>query len=162
MATRCVWNSQFVTLTMKGAKGESSDKVALDHFELAIKPIPEGKDMRCQTHWDWLIGRWNDMMGWKAAVYKGLDRSACMPQWTEIMKFVEEGHLGVQMVKYTDEGTDSTIAEATQLSEIEAIQRLEEYLASPVDAHHRQRCVQHLLRPPRLVLISCHRYLIRD
>jgi hypothetical protein len=43
VVTGCVWNSQFVPLTMRGEKEESAETMALEHFAQAIKLIPEGK-----------------------------------------------------------------------------------------------------------------------
>jgi hypothetical protein len=39
--------------------------MALEQFALAITLVPEGKDMRYETHSGWLIEQWNDMMSWK-------------------------------------------------------------------------------------------------
>jgi hypothetical protein len=134
MMTGCVWNSQYVTLVEKGEKGESSDTLALEQFALAATLIPAGKDMRYETNSDWLIEQWNEMMRWKECGYLGLDRDACMPQWAGIMKYIEEGPRGVQMVKFEVNGTDSAIVEATQLYAIEGLQRLEEERERMVDA----------------------------
>jgi hypothetical protein len=50
MMTGVIWNSQYVTMTKAQGKGHSLDKVALDHFVLAVSLCPEGKDMRYETH----------------------------------------------------------------------------------------------------------------
>jgi hypothetical protein len=33
--------------------------------------------VRYETHSDWLIQQWYDMIGWKECGYVGLDRNAC-------------------------------------------------------------------------------------
>jgi hypothetical protein len=58
---------------------------------MAVKLIPAGKDMRYDTHWDWLVGQWNDMIDREMRGYVGLDRDQCMPQSVEIMKYIDEG-----------------------------------------------------------------------
>jgi hypothetical protein len=49
------------------------NKVAIDHFALAVSLYPEGKDMRYVIHSAWLVEQWNDMMPWKSLGYVGLD-----------------------------------------------------------------------------------------
>jgi hypothetical protein len=100
--------------------------VALDHFALAITLIPEGRDMRYETHSGRLIEQWTDMMHWKSVGYVGLDREKCIPQWAEIMQYVDKGRRGVQLVKAPDEGNDSMLIEDTQLYATEAVPRLDE------------------------------------
>jgi hypothetical protein len=99
--------------------------MALEHLALAISLVPEGKDMPCETHPDWLIEQWRDMMHWKSVGYVGLDRGKCMPQWAGIMKYADERQRRIQIVTFTDDGNDSIFAEATQMYANEAVQRLE-------------------------------------
>jgi hypothetical protein len=55
MMTGCVWNSQYATLIKKCPKRGSSNTMALEQFAMSVTLIPTGKDMRCETHSDWLI-----------------------------------------------------------------------------------------------------------
>jgi hypothetical protein len=69
------------------------------------------------------------MMGGKERGSVGLSRDAYMPQW--------EGNRKVQTVKYDDMGTDTTLAAATQMYVVEAVQGLEEDAAVSVDSYRR-------------------------
>jgi hypothetical protein len=137
IATGCVWNSHYVTLINRGDMEATSGMTVLEQFALAVTLIPAGKYVPYETHSDWLIEQWHDVMGRTEPGYVGLDREKCMPQWAGIMKYVDEGERRVQMAKFTDDGNDSIMIEATQLYAIEAKQRLEEELALPVDSYRQ-------------------------
>jgi hypothetical protein len=121
---------------MKRGKGEPLNKVAMDHFALAISLCPAGKDMRYEAHSAWLVEQWNDMMHWNSLGYEGLGREKCMPQWKEIMKYVDKGNRRVQMVQIAEEN-DSVLVESSQLYAVEAVHRLEEFHAPPVDIYRQ-------------------------
>jgi hypothetical protein len=55
VVTGCVWNSQCATLVKYGNKGESANSAILKLFEIAISLVPQGKDMRYNTHFDWPV-----------------------------------------------------------------------------------------------------------
>jgi hypothetical protein len=122
-------------LIKKGAKRGDRDTIALEHFAFAVSLIPEGKDMPYETHSEWLIRRWDYMIGWKERGYEGLDRNACMPQWAGIMKHIDDGQRRVAVVGFDENGNDSIMVEAAQIYAIEAKERLEEDLALMVDAY---------------------------
>jgi hypothetical protein len=137
MITGSVWNSQNVTLVKSGKEGESPNMMVLEQFALAVSLIPAGKDMRYDTHSDWLVEQWHNMMGWKDHGYVGLDRDACMPQWTEILKYIDEGPRGAFMVKIDENTTDSAVLEAAQMYATEGLQRLQEDRETMVDGYRQ-------------------------
>jgi hypothetical protein len=114
-------------LIKKGAKGGDPNTLALEQFAMAVRLIPPGKDMRYDTHSDWLVEQ----------CCVGLDRDACMPQWEDILKYIDEGPRRVHMVKIDEGTTDSIALEAAQLYAIEAIPGVEEDLAQMVDGYRQ-------------------------
>jgi hypothetical protein len=133
----CIWNSQYITVVKRGTKGGDPDSSILDRLEWAVKLIPDGKAMRYETKSDWLVEQWNDMMAWKARGYQGLDRDACMPQWANIVREVEERARGMDIAKLDPVRTASGFMEAAWMYGEEAIPRLEEDLVLPVDVYRR-------------------------
>jgi hypothetical protein len=109
VVTGCVWNSQYATLIKAGKEGESPDMMILNQFALVVSLIPEGKDMRYDTHSDWLIQQLDDMCAWTARGYQGLDRDVCMPQWSGIMRLVEEGQRQVALMKIDETSTTGAV-----------------------------------------------------
>jgi hypothetical protein len=73
VVTACVWNSQYVTMIKRGAKGSDPYAVSLDSFEWAVKLVPDGKGMYYETRSEMLAREWDQMMQWKAVGYQGLD-----------------------------------------------------------------------------------------
>jgi hypothetical protein len=114
VVTGCVWNSQFATLVKYGNEGESSDSAILKLFEIALSLVPEGIDMKYDTHSDLLVEQWHDMMGWKASGYQGLDQNPSVPQWSGVMRMIEEENRQVCVVKLDEGSTASAILEASQ------------------------------------------------
>jgi hypothetical protein len=51
---------------------------------------------------DFLVGQWEDMMGWRRIGYQGLDYDACAPQWKTIMESLEVRTGGVGVFKAED------------------------------------------------------------
>jgi hypothetical protein len=45
-----------------GAKGGNPNVLILDQLERAVKLIPDGRGMQCETQCDWLIDEWNQML----------------------------------------------------------------------------------------------------
>jgi hypothetical protein len=133
MVYGCVWNSQHITLVKKGAKGGDPNSLILDQLRLAVQLIPDGKAMRYEIDSDWLVEQWCQMMQWKARSYQGLDRSACMPQWADIMREVEERAQGMDITTLDPTKTASGFMEAARMYALEAIPRHEEGLVTPVD-----------------------------
>jgi hypothetical protein len=133
----CVWNSQYGTLIKSGNEGESADSAILQLFSQAVSLIPQGKDMRYDTHSDWLVEQWNDMLTWKGRGYQGLDRDACMPKWSEIMRLIEEENRLVGMVKIDESSTATVTLEAAQLYGTEGLQRVQEDRVTMVDGYRQ-------------------------
>jgi hypothetical protein len=104
---------------------------------LKISLVLEGKDMRYDTHSDWLVEQWNDMMGWKSRGYQGLDRNTCMPQWSRIMRMIEEENWQVCVVNIDESSTISAVLEAAQPYATEGLQRLQEDRMTMVDSYRQ-------------------------
>jgi hypothetical protein len=81
--------------------------------------------------------QWSQMMEWKARGYQGLDRSACRPQWAHIMREVKERAQGMDITKLDPARTAWGFMEAARMYAEEAIPRLEEELALPVDLYRQ-------------------------
>jgi hypothetical protein len=135
----CVWNALVLTFVKYGVKGGNQETMLLDQLEWAVKLIPTEKGMRYKTHSDWLVEQWQDMMGWKARGYQGLDRDACMPQWKNIIREVEERAHGMEVTKLEDERTmlETKILNAMVTYGVEGMVRLEEDLTTPVDGYRQ-------------------------
>jgi hypothetical protein len=93
--------------------------------------------MGYNTHSEWLLEQCNDMMVWKARGCQGLDRDACIAQWSEIMRIIEEGNLQVGILKIEENTTISAVLEAAQLCATEGLQHLQEDRASMVDGYRQ-------------------------
>jgi hypothetical protein len=133
MVIGCVWKSQCITLVKMVAKGGDPNSLILDQLKWAVKLIPDGKAMRYETDSDWLVEQWRQLMEWKAIGYQGLDRDACMPQWADIMREVEERSQGMDITKLDPRTTASAYMEAARMYGEEGRIRLEEDLVTPVD-----------------------------
>jgi hypothetical protein len=97
----------------------------------------DDRGMQYMSHSDWLVEQRSQMMQWKSVGYEGLDRDACQPQWKEIMGSPEGRTRGVVMVKLSECQVNPSILEALTLYGQEAIPRIQEDLALPVDTYRR-------------------------
>jgi hypothetical protein len=94
-----------------GREGESLNTLIMEQFALAVSLIPAGKGMLYETHCDWFVEQWNEIMGWKARGYVGLYRDA------GILRYVDEP-MSIAVVKVDERTTNSTVLEARIMFQI--------------------------------------------
>jgi hypothetical protein len=122
---------------MASAYAALEDNSASKHMFSSATSRYEDRGMQYMSHSNWLVEQWTEMMQWKSVGYEGLDRDACPPEWKETMGGLEGRTRGVMMLKLRECQVNPSIVEALRLDRQEAIPRLQEDLALPVDAYHR-------------------------